>query len=396
MRTRMRVAASLCAALFVTLLLPIAGSSAEPYEIDTILSETGNLAFIGNAEGAALEALEDTVNRTGGINGRPIKFVIADDQGSPQVAVQLFNSFLAKNPPVILGPTSSGSCNALFTIVAKNGPVLYCTSSAVAPAPGGWGFAINPSNLDQVGAGIRYARMRGWTRLATISSTDATGQIYDANLDAVLALPENRGMTLVTREHLNPTDISAAAQLSLVKNSSAQALLVGATGAAAGTVFHATSDVGLDLPVMTGAGNATYPAMKQFATFLPKQLYFMGFASMAPNELTGRPTKEAVAVFLNTLTAKSIQNDGIVGAPWDAGLIVVSALRKLGTNATAAQMRDYIANLTNFYGSNGAYDFKRYPQRGLGANGILIVRWDPVNAVWTGVSKPGGMPAGRS
>jgi branched-chain amino acid transport system substrate-binding protein len=388
-----RVAASICAAA-IAMMLPIAGRSADPYEIDTILSETGNLAFVGKTERDALEALEDTVNHSGGIDGRPIKFVFTDDQSNPQIAVQLLNNFLAKKPPVVLGPTTSAGCNALFAMVAT-GPVLYCTSSAVAPSPGGWGFAINPSNLDQVSAGIRYARLRGWTRLATISSTDATGQIYDANLDATLALPENKAMTLVTREHLNPADISAAAQLSRVKNASPQALLVGATGAAAGTVFHAAADAGLDLPVMTGAGNATYPAMKQFASFLPKQLYFMAFTSMVPDEL-GRNAKKATTEFLNALKVKGILNDGIAGGPWDAGLVIVGALRKLGTGATATQVRDYIANLTDFYGSNGQYDFKRYSQRGLGANGIVIVLWDPVKSVWTGVSKPGGVPAGRT
>ena len=63
---------------------------------------------------------------------------------------------------------------------------------------------------------MRYARNRGWNRLAFITPTDASGQDGDQAIDAALAMPENKDMTLVRREHFNGTDVTKLAPHTLV------------------------------------------------------------------------------------------------------------------------------------------------------------------------------------
>ena len=60
-------------------------AAAEPYPIYTILSLTGFAAFIGQGEVATLKAAEGVINSTGGIHGRPVQFVVQDDQSNPAV-----------------------------------------------------------------------------------------------------------------------------------------------------------------------------------------------------------------------------------------------------------------------------------------------------------------------
>ena len=57
-------------------------------------------------------------------------------------------------------------------------------------------------------------------------------------------------------------------------------------------------------------------------------------------------------------------------------IYVVAALRKLGTKATAEQVRAYIADQTDLPGVNGSYNFKKVPQRGLAAENAVVTRWD--------------------
>jgi len=54
----------------------------EPYEINAILPLTGSGAFLGAGFIQALRLVEKQTNATGGIHGRPMKLVIADDQSS--------------------------------------------------------------------------------------------------------------------------------------------------------------------------------------------------------------------------------------------------------------------------------------------------------------------------
>lgn len=279
----------------------------------------------------------------------------------------------------------------MFPLVANSGPLMYCMSNAVNPVPGKFAFSADVSNMDQLVAGLRYFRQRGWTRFATMTATDASGQVYDKTLDAIMDRPENKGMTLVVREHVSPSDNTATAQLARIKASNPQVLLVGATGVAAGTIFRAINDVGLDIPVATGNGNATHAAMQQYASFLPKELYFLSFLCLAPNEVTDRATKAALDTYFKALAAAGIDPDGLETGSWDPGLMVVSALRKLGTNVTAQQLSDYITNQIGFHGANGAYDFHKNPVRGLDESDVIIARYDAATKHWTGVSKPGGL-----
>ena len=77
---------------------------------------------------------------------------------------------------------------------------------------------------------------------------------------------------------------------------------------------------------------------------------------------------------------------------WDPALLVIKALRKLGPNATAEQLRAYLASQKEIYGVNGRYDFKAYPQRGLGDKNVYITEWDAAAGTWKPVSAPGGKP----
>ena len=56
-------------------------------------------------------------------------------------------------------------------------------------------------------------------------------------------------------------------------------------------------------------------------------------------------------------------------------LAVIAALRKLGPEASAEQVRTYIANLTDFPGVAGVYNFKASPERGLGVQDNVVLRW---------------------
>ena len=212
---------------------------------------------------------------------------------------------------------------------------------------------------------------------------------------AVLDYPENKGvMTKLVHEHFNPTDLSVAAQIERIKASGAQALIAWVTGAPAATVFKGMIQAGLDIPVAPTSGNQTFTAMDQWASFLPKQLILA--SALFPEHdgvLTLDPAMEkAQHEMYAILKDRNLKADNMVATSWDAGLIVVAALRQLGPNATAPQLKDYLANLTGFDGVDGIYDFKKYPQRGLGPESSTVTTYDAATKAWVWLSKPGGEP----
>lgn len=368
--------------------LPATGRAADPYEINVILPVTGAGAFLAKAIVHALTVIQEMVNRTGGIGGREIKFVVADDQSNPQVAVQLVNGVIAKGVPVFLGSNLAASCNATAALL-KDGPVEYCWSPGVHPPAGSYLFSAGVSTVDLLAAGARYFRERGFKRIATMTSNDATGQDADAGIDAVYGRPENRELAIVDREHFNTADISVAAQLAHVGGSGAQALIAWSTGTPFGTVLRGAKDAGLTVPILTTNGNLSYTQMHQYASIQPPELLFTGMPSMSPDQLPGGPLKQAVVTFVTGFNATGQRPEAGENQAWDSTLMVVDALRHLGTGAGATQIRDYITNL-RWRGIYGPFDFHAVPQRGVGIDAVLIQRWDAAKDGWIGVSRPGG------
>jgi len=373
------------------MLLPTSGRAADPYEIDVLLPLTGPATFIGKGMATGIAAAEAVVNKSGGIGGRPVKFVIQDDQSNPQIDVQLANGIIAKKKPAFMAAALVAQCNALAPL-AKDGPLLYCLTPGVHPADGSYIFSIDPSTSDVIPVAIRYFRQRGLSRFAVITSTDATGQDAERGIDTAFALPENKGIGIVDREHFATSDVTVSAQMAHVKASNAQILIAWSTGTPLGTLLRGALESGLDLPILTTNGNLTYAQMTQYAQILPKELYFPGFACVVPDQVTDRPVRQAVEAFGQALTADGVRPEYMASTSYDPALILVGALRKLGTNASAAQLRAYIAGLRGFPGATGMYDFRDAPQRGLGQGAVMVVRWDRPKTGWVAVSKPGGTP----
>jgi branched-chain amino acid transport system substrate-binding protein len=132
--------------------------------------------------------------------------------------------------------------------------------------------------------------------------------------------------------------------------------------------------------------------MAQYAEIMPRELYFPGFASVTPTQIVDPRVRASVQEYDRTLTAQGVKPEYMQSTSYDPALIIASALRKLGPNANASAIRDYIAQLRGFPGVTGIYDFRTYPQRGLGQNSVIVVRWDHAKNGWTAVSKPGGTP----
>lgn len=391
---KMRPSALRFAALALVIALgaiPRTTLAADPFEINVIIPLTGFGAFLGRSEQISLGVAEEIMNKAGGINGRPVHFVIQDDQTSPQVAVQLLNGVLAKSVPIVMGSTLTAICGAMAPFV-KDGPVEWCFSSAYRASNDGWVFISGASAADLNLGSLLFVRDRGWRRIALIASNDATGQDNERVIDDELTLRQNAGMTIVAREHFNLPDISVAAQMTRIKASNAQVIYASTSGASFGTILHGVTDAGIELPVMTSSANETFAQMKAYVSFLPKDLYFGATASVAPDTLPEGPVKRAVAAYLAAFRAKGVQPDTGTNQAWDAAFIIVGAFKKLGTNATAAQMRTYLDTLHGFTGTNGEYDFRKYPKHGVGANWSGIQKWDPATESFVGVSRPGGAP----
>jgi branched-chain amino acid transport system substrate-binding protein len=367
-------------------------SAADTQDINVILPLTGGGAFLGKSEQQALTQYEKLVNSTGGIHGKPVRFVFHDDQSSPQVAVQLANQVKATNPPVILGSALVALCNAMAPLM-KEGPLLYCFSPGIQPLGGSFIYSSSTSTKELAGALLRYFGRKGWKKVALITTTDATGQDANRNFKTLVGSEGHKDVELVAEAQLNPGDVSAAAQIQRLKGANPDVLVAWSTGGPVGTIFKAIHDAGVEVPVATTNGNMTYAQMAQYAAFLPKELYIPSADWLKPsNPVSESEVTRAKDAFFGAFEGTQVKPDGPSTYAWDPALLIVEGLRKLKVDATAEDLRGYLRELKGVAGVNGNYDFKAVPNRGLDESNVVVTRWDPAAQTWLVVSDPLGIP----
>ena len=377
--------------------IPLIGASRQalsepPVELTATIPLTGGGAFLGASYLKTFQAAESVVNAAGGIKGRPLKIVTSDTQTNPQIGLQLTASFIAKKTALFIDGAPTAVCNASIPIVQKSGPVDYCLSPLIRPQPGGYVFSANTSGIQLTSVAMRYFRLRGWKRIAVLSSTDATGAEFEARTIEAAALPENKTVELVAKERFAPTDISVTAQMSRIAAAKPDAMFVWTAGTSTATALRGINDAALDVPVCIGNANLIYAQLESYERFLPRQLFISAVLSLTPDETPKGPVHDKQVVFAKALAAVGARSDGATSLPWDPIMIFVDALRALGPGATADQIRDHILHLHGWVGINGVYDFGDGSQRGIGENAGEMVQWITAKNGWIRASRPRGLP----
>ncbi len=392
MPARSRVLAPCAAiALMFGLLAAPAVPQTEPYTFDVIVNQTGPNAYVGSLYAAVFKVFEKYINAHGALNGRPVHFNLLDDATNVQNAVQLATQIIAKKPVVFFGGTQTAACAAVAALV-KNGPVDFCISPGFFPEKGSYVFASSASLHYILEGELKFLRLKGYKRLAVIAATDATGVSSDKALEVVLGQPENKDVKVASWQHFDPTDLNISAQVVRTKEALPDAILCYAGGSSFGTVLRSLNDAGMKVPVITSSANINTSQLDQYKSFLPPTLYFNGLLYNARDEMPKGAQRDAVDAFLEAFKASGETVTPGSGFPWDPALIVISALRKLGPNATADQLHDYIMNLHGFDGAMGTYDFRIGDQHGLNESAFILIKWDPVTRTFPVVSKRGGEP----
>ena len=378
----------LALASLVGLAPPVA--AADDLTINVIVSLTGPAAFAGAADKESMQVYETMLNKAGGIRGRQLHFQFWDDQSSPQVALQLANGIVEKHAQVILGPAVTGTCAAIEPVVRNSGPVEYCLSPGLQPQKGTYVFSGSRSLDATLLAEARFMNDKNYDRIGVLTATDASGQAGSGALHN--AMPSYKALQIVDEEKFAPSAIALNAEISKIMQLKPQCIWILATGPAFATALRGLKDAGVDLPVFTSSANLNKDQLAQYAAFLPKDLYFDGFPFQVGVPIGSAGQRNANAAFAAAFKAAGVVPTTGSAYAWDPTSIVMSAIKQFGPDATATQIRDYIADLHGFAGVNGVYDFRSGDQHGLGVDSVVVVKWSPSAGAATAASQPAGKP----
>jgi branched-chain amino acid transport system substrate-binding protein len=306
------------------------------------------------------------------------------------VALQLANGIIDKHAPVIVGPAVTGTCAAVDPVVRNSGPVEYCLSPGLQPQKGTYVFSSSRSLDATLLAEARFLNDKNYDRIGVLTATDASGQAGSKGLND--AVPAYKALSIVDEEKFAPTAITLNAEIAKIMQLKPQCIFIFATGPAFATALRGLKDAGVDLPVFTSSANLNKEQLSQYTAFLPKDLYFDGFPFQVGVPMGTAGQRNAYATFTGAFKSAGVVPTTTSAYAWDPVNIVVSAFKQIGPDATATQIRDYIAGLHDFGGVNGTYDFRTGDQHGLGVDSVVLVKWSQAAGAVTAASQTGGKP----
>ena len=110
--------------------LPATAKSAEPIKIGAVLPFSGGVELYGQQAKLGLDLAAKEINAAGGILGRPVEIVYADDKTDPAAAVEATQKLVTQdNVLALVGPITSRNLDAMAPVVESlKTPLLYATN----------------------------------------------------------------------------------------------------------------------------------------------------------------------------------------------------------------------------------------------------------------------------
>jgi branched-chain amino acid transport system substrate-binding protein len=219
----------LAAAAFAALALPAPSARAQSAEI-TIgisISTTGPAAALGVPERNALEFVPKE------IAGVPLKVIVLDDGGDPTNAMTNARRFVTESKvDIIVGSSTTPPTIAISNVANEAGtPHISLAPFPVTPERTKWSVVL-PQPVPIMGK-VLYEHMKAHNvkTVGYIGYSDSYGDLW---FDDFKRQGVPMGMTLVDEERFARPDTSVAGQVLKLVAANPDAILVGASGTAAG------------------------------------------------------------------------------------------------------------------------------------------------------------------
>jgi branched-chain amino acid transport system substrate-binding protein len=352
----------------------------QPIKIGAFFALSGPGAPIGTPTKLVAEMVVDQINKSGGINGRPLQLVIGDTESDPAKAATIVKKFIHSDKvAAIIGPTATGEGMTVKKIVEEAGIPIFMTVGGDPPIMKETGaftyiFKSPQRSSTAVTRLFEYLKEKKLTKVALLTASDPFGKDGAVWLEK---LGPQYGITFVAKESFGSKDTDMTPQLTKIKNANPDAIVCWTIGPAGAIVAKNKAQLGLTIPLFQCHGQPG-----------PEYIKLAGKASegdrmpstklMAVGQLPDTdPQKKVIQNFIQLYNDtyhldKQFPINTHSGYAWDAISIVADALRKAGTDPKA--LRAAIEGTRGYVGVSGVYNLTPEDHNGLAPDSMVIIQ----------------------
>lgn len=367
------------------------GTTAEPIKVGAVLSLTGTYAALGTAEKNAIDLEVERINDAGGVGGRPIEVIIADDGTDEAKAVAATSRLIEQDEVVaILGASGTGQSMAMRSEIQRAGiPQLSMAGGTVITGEFDTHVFQTPwSNNIVVPFVLDEVFRAGHQKIAVLSDTGGYGKDGHAVIIATIT-KDPEGIKVVSDQSFNPGDADMSAQLTKIKEAEPDAVLLWTAGKEAVTVMKNAEALGLTegpgaLPFYGGSGQARAEFPEGSGPAAEGFVFGTGKSLVPATWGEGSDQQKAMEDFSARYEeAYGEQPDIFAGHAYDAVNLLVEAMDRADGKTDGAALLDALQSTTDVIGYGGSFTFTPQDHNGLSSEDLQLYRieggkWVPV------------------
>ena len=355
-------------------LLAVAWTSAygaETYKIGAIFSITGANAPLGVPEKDTVEMIVEQINKTGGINGHKLEAIVMDDAGD-ETKANLAAKKLIESDKVctIVGPSLTGTSLAVAAEAqASRIPLISCAAGAVIVTPTKpYVFKTAQSDIHAVAKVIDYLKAHDLTRVAFLNVSNAFGK---SGKDQMQKQSPRGGIRIVAWDEFGDKDTNMTAQLTRIRGKNPQAVVCWGTNPGPALVARDMKALKMKMPLIMSHGVANKKFIELAGDAADGVIFPAGRLIVVNETARNDPQRKVLLGYAAAFKKKYGRDpDTFGGHAWDAVMLVVRAMRKVGDDP--AKIRDEVEK-TRLVGISGVFAFSPTDHNGLGKDAFVMV-----------------------
>lgn len=344
-------------AVVVVWAVVLAGTALAQIKIGAAEALTGNAAQYGVPIRKGFELALAEINAAGGINGQKIEFIIEDEQGKKEEAINVFKKLIFQDKVLMLfGPTLSNSAQASDPVAQAAKVVVFGTSNTAdgITSIGNYVFRNSVTEADILPVTLKVASQKtGLKKVAVLYGNDDafTKSGYDNFKKALEGLKIPVTMT----ETFAKGDVDFKPQLTKIKASGPDAIVLSALVAEGAPIMVQARQLGITQPFIGGNGMNS-PKIFELARDSSDNLWVGSPWSV---ENPAAENKKFLAAFQKVHNALP---DQFAAQAYDAMYIVAQALKKVKLTGKLEADRNALRNAlptVQFTGATGPFKFRQ-------------------------------------
>lgn len=358
----------------VSILLMTASISfaAGTIKIGALFSVTGPPAFLGEPERNTARMVIDGINRAGGIKGQKVELVVYDTGGDATKAVQMATKLIKDDKVVaIIGPSTTGETMAVIPVAEKDRvPLISCAAGSKITEPlKRYVFKTAQNDALAVAKIYEYLQKHKQTRVALLTVSDGFGS---SGREQLKALAQKSGIQIVADDTYGPKDTDMTSQLTKIRGTQAQALVVWGTNPGPAVIAKNAKQLGLRMPLFMSHGVSSKKFISLAGDAAEGIKLPSGKVIVSDVLPKNDPQKASLLAYVKDYQSHyKIEGDHFGGHAWDAVMLLKAAIEKGG--ATTEGIRTALENIRDFHGIGGTFNFSPKDHAGLSKDAFIMV-----------------------